>query len=125
MVAFEEVWQRIILHEGHTFHQLRGKPFSYKMTGNSVEPSTTYRKLTRSQFRQAFERMPLTGPGQLQDLQGPSYLYAILTDPRVASSSAPAGARIDKLPEPVTEPAVEKPPSLTGLDMGEMRRDTR
>jgi hypothetical protein len=28
------------------------------------------------------------GPGQLQDLQGPSYLYAILTDARVRSALA-------------------------------------
>jgi hypothetical protein len=28
----------------------------------------------------------VSGPGALQDLQGPSYVYAILTDPRVRES---------------------------------------
>jgi hypothetical protein len=43
--------------------------------------------LTRTQFQKAYERSPLQGPGQLQDLQGPSYLFAILTDPRVAQDN--------------------------------------
>jgi hypothetical protein len=30
--------------------------------------------------------LPGSGPGDLQDLQGPSYVYAILTDPRVRTS---------------------------------------
>jgi hypothetical protein len=53
-----------------------------------VVPSTTYRLLPRSQFARAFERAPLGGPGQLQDLQGPSYLFAILTDPRIVTADA-------------------------------------
>ena len=48
----------------------------------------TNRLLPRSQFARAFERAPLGGPGQLQDLQGPSYLFAILTDPRIVTADA-------------------------------------
>jgi hypothetical protein len=87
MAGFDVVWQRIVALQGQTFRQRRGKPFTYVVSGACVVPSTTNRLLPRSQFARAFERAPLGGPGQLQDLQGPSYLFAILTDPRVASAS--------------------------------------
>ena len=57
--------------------------------GNAIAPSTTNRTLAHTQFEKAYERSPLSGPGQLQDLQGPSYLFAILTDPRVAEGDPP------------------------------------
>lgn len=71
--------------EGEEFEQEKGRPFRYGISGNSVVPSTTNRLLPRSHFARAFDRAPLRGPGQLQDLQGPSYLFAILTDTRVTS----------------------------------------
>jgi hypothetical protein len=51
-----------------------------------VVPDRTNHQLPRSHFRTAYERMPVEGPGELNDLRGPSYLYAILTDPRIGSS---------------------------------------
>jgi hypothetical protein len=37
-----------------------------------------------SQFRLAFDRMPLSGPGEINRLvRGPAYIFAILTDRRV------------------------------------------
>jgi hypothetical protein len=83
MADFDVVWRRIVALQGQTFRQRRGKAFTYVISGGAVVPSTTNRLLSRSQFAHAFERIPLRGPGQLQDLQGPSYLFAILTDPRV------------------------------------------
>ena len=85
MAGFDEVWQRIVTLRGETFYQKRGKPFTYAVSGNSLKPSTTNRQLPRSHFARAFARAPLDGPGQLQDLQGPSYLFAILTDPRITA----------------------------------------
>ena len=95
MIDFDAVWQRIVALEGETFRQKTGRPFRYRIAGTSVVPSTTNRLLPRSQFARAFDRAPLQGPGQLQDLQGPSYLFAILTDPRVSGvgpdAASPAG----------------------------------
>jgi hypothetical protein len=88
MAGFDAVWRRIAAFQGHTFRQRRGKPFTYVVSGGCVVPSTTNRLLPRSQFARAFERAPLGGPGQLQDLQGPSYLFAILTDPRIVTADA-------------------------------------
>jgi hypothetical protein len=84
VAEFDDVWQRIVARSGETFRRKRGKAFTYTVAGNSLKPSTTNRQLPRSHFAQAFARRPLDGPGQLQDLQGPSFLFAILTDPRIA-----------------------------------------
>lgn len=77
------VWSRIVAHEGETFHQKRGKPFTYTMQGNAVSPDTTNRLLPRIDFERALPMLPLKGPGEIQHLQGPSYIYAILTDKRI------------------------------------------
>jgi len=79
-----DVWARICACEGEVFHQKRGQPFMYSIIGSSLFPSTTNRMLPRSQFEEALKRLPVSGPGELNDLQGPSYLYAILTDHRIA-----------------------------------------
>jgi hypothetical protein len=43
-------------------------------------------QIPRSQFAKALDLMPLSGPGQIQHLRGPSFIFAILTDPRIAQS---------------------------------------
>lgn len=85
MGSFEEVWMQIERHAGETFRQKRGGEFTYQVDAGCVLPDRTNRMLPRSHFEQAFVRMPVEGPGALQDLQGPSYIYAILTDPRIIS----------------------------------------
>lgn len=81
--AFEAAWQRIQDLSGQIFTTVRGKPFSYQALAHGVSMNTTNRVLPRSDFQRAFERFPVSGPGALQDLQGPSYIYAILMDARV------------------------------------------
>jgi hypothetical protein len=88
---FDDVWSRIVSLDGATFHQKSGKSFSYTARSGCVVPNTTNRLLPRSHFAEAYRRLPTSGPGALQDLQGPSYLWAILTDPRVRPSAAPRG----------------------------------
>jgi hypothetical protein len=83
MTEIDTVWTRINSHAGETFRQVRGGEFRYRVEGDCVIPNRTNRQLPKSHFEKALRRMPVTGPGELQDLQGPSYLYAILTDPRI------------------------------------------
>ena len=94
MNDFNSIWERITRLAGAEFHTKTGKPFSYDIAGNAVALRNTPRSLPRSHFQRALDRAPLTGPGQLQDLQGPSYLFAILTDPRVSSSGSVAQAPV-------------------------------
>jgi hypothetical protein len=84
MTSDMQIWRAIETHEGETFRQLRGQEFTYRIESGCVWPSTTNRNLSKAQFRKAWERMPLAGPGAIQDLQGPSYVFAIVTDPRIA-----------------------------------------
>lgn len=83
MTEFAATWAKVQQHSGETFTTVTGKEFRYEAHAGGVEMLTTTRVLPRSDFQAAFARMPVAGPGALQDLQGPSYLYAILTDPRV------------------------------------------
>ena len=55
------------------------------------------------------EALPLHGPGQLQDLQGPSYLFAILTDPRVATGSGEVPLRTSVRANSRPAPLLESP----------------
>jgi len=88
MDTFTPIWDRITSHAGSEFRQKTGRAFTVSLVGNAIiVPSTTNRMLARTQFQRAYERSPLSGPGKLRDLQGPSYLFAILTDPRVATGS--------------------------------------
>jgi hypothetical protein len=99
MDTFTPIWDRIAANAGAEFRQKTGRPFTYSLVGNAIVPSTTNRMLARSQFHQAHQRSPLQGPGQLQDLQGPSYLFAVLTDPRVAQDNPPRPTPPDGIAE--------------------------
>lgn len=83
MIDFDQMWSRITRLSGEPFHTKTGIPFAYDATASSVALRNTERMLPRGQFEEALSRFPVSGPGELQDLQGPPYVHAILTDPRV------------------------------------------
>lgn len=78
-----DIWTRIVAHQGEVFRQIRGKEFTYTVRGNILNPSTTSQNLARSEFEKALDRWPLENTVPLSDLRGPSYVFAILTDPRI------------------------------------------
>lgn len=100
---FSEIWSRIESHVSSShrigiecpqqvrhFRQKLGKPFCYTIHGAVLNPCTTDWNIPRSHFEKAFNRTPeggLDGPGQINDLQGPSYIWAILDDPRIRLSN--------------------------------------
>jgi hypothetical protein len=79
----ESIWNSIVKHEGEPFRQKMGKVFTYTVIGNGIMPSTTHWVISKSQFTKAMELFPFTTVSALQHLQGPSYLFAILTDSRI------------------------------------------
>jgi hypothetical protein len=82
----EEVWIRIASHEGETFTQIRGQDFTYELNGAVLRPDTTNQNLSKATFERALSRVPFDSTTVIQDLRGPSYLYAILMDERIRRS---------------------------------------
>lgn len=79
----EEVWERIKEYEGNAFRQIRGGEFTYKIKGNLIVLSRTNRTISKNTFREALKYVPLENTVPLQNLQAPSYLFAILMDKRI------------------------------------------
>lgn len=83
MADIDTVWSRIERHAGDTFEQKGGGEFSYQIEGTRVVPDRTNRKIGKAEFAKALELVPLDGPGEINHLQGPSYIYGILMDSRI------------------------------------------
>ncbi|GEM49783.1 hypothetical protein [Deinococcus cellulosilyticus] len=79
----QEVRRRLKHHEGETFQQVRGQRFTYTLKGETLVPSTTEWNIAPSQVRKALEFMPVRTVSELSGLQAPSYLFALLMDPRI------------------------------------------
>jgi hypothetical protein len=84
MAAIDIVWRRIVAYSGEVFHQQHGKSFTNSVSDDTVYLDTIDQDLRRSHIAEAFSRMPLADPGGIADLAGPSYIYSILTDCRIA-----------------------------------------
>jgi len=88
---FERVWKSIAKHTGEDFTTVTGQSFRYRLAGDSVWIERDGREINRAlgkrQFQKAWARWPVEGPAELQDLQGPAYLFAILNDSRAWESS--------------------------------------
>jgi hypothetical protein len=82
-VDSDTVWRRITMHSGDTFHQMRGKPFTYMARGRTIYLETTNRMISRSAIEKALGRVPLSSTAVVSDLSAPSYIYGILMDERI------------------------------------------
>jgi hypothetical protein len=54
------------------------------MVAGHVVPDRTIQQIPKSHFAKALDLVPLAGPGEIQQLRGPSYIYAILMDERIS-----------------------------------------
>jgi len=82
---FEEIWSRIVTHEGKTFHTITGLEFTYKIYGDGFYPSRTNYRISKTDFRKAYQKVPIEGPGIINDIvRGPSYVWATLHDRRIS-----------------------------------------
>ncbi|WP_321429635.1 hypothetical protein [uncultured Methanolobus sp.] len=85
--SFNEVWSRIIEHAGKEFKTKTGKPLTYIVKGNLIVPCRTKYNLSKSDFEEVYKRLPLSGPGEINDdVRGPAYIWAILHDERIVSA---------------------------------------
>jgi hypothetical protein len=81
--SIASVWSRMEAHAGEVFEQVRGATFTYRVVAGHVVPDRTVQQIPKSHFAKALDLVPLSGPGEVQHLRGPSYIYAILMDPRI------------------------------------------
>jgi hypothetical protein len=86
--GFQEVWERVRAHGGQEFRTVRGIPFLYTVASNAIVPrpgkkDETNQSVSMSEFEKAWNRRPLSAISQIRDLRGYSYIYGILTDPRI------------------------------------------
>lgn len=86
MVDISTVWSRIEAHAGEDFTLTRGDTFQYEVPGNYLRPLGRVRHLSRTNFAKALDRLPLENTRAVSDLQGPSYVFAILMDHRIRRS---------------------------------------
>lgn len=78
-----EIWARIEAHAGEEFRLRQGKVFTYEVPGNYLRPVGRVRHLSKSNFEKALRRVPFENTTSIRDLQGSSYVYAILMDKRI------------------------------------------
>jgi hypothetical protein len=85
---FDTVWQRIVKCTGLQFSAATGLEFSYEAKGQTLRPNRTRYNLSRSEFEKAWGLLPSATLSQLnRAVRGPSYVIAILTDPRVSANA--------------------------------------
>lgn len=83
MIDIDPVWKRIVAFEEEVFRQMRGKTYTYEVTGNILIPQGINQNLPKSQFEKALPFLPFENTTDNQHLRGPSYLFSILMDPRI------------------------------------------
>ncbi len=79
----DEVWWRIDAHAGETFRQIRGGEFTYTATSSYISLDRTRQNIPKAHFEKALAVVPLSDTVPLQDLRGPSYIYAVLMERRI------------------------------------------
>lgn len=81
----ERIWENIRTREGEIFYTKTRKPFTYRTTSRLVILQNTNRNIPIGDFAKALN---VTNPSvvkfQQMNLQGPSYLYGIISDSRIA-----------------------------------------
>lgn len=86
--SFSQIWSRIVASAGQTFKTKTNLPFTYEVKGDSIFPSRTQYRISRSEFEKAYQLVPLAGPGKINAVvRGPAYVWAILHDGRVSGSA--------------------------------------
>jgi hypothetical protein len=77
------VWNRIGAHAGEDFTMVRGAQFTYVVAHSAVNLNRTNQQIAKSDFEKALARVPFKNTTDVQDLHGPSFVYAILMDERI------------------------------------------
>ncbi len=84
ILIYDFIWNRIKEHQYKSFYQKRGGEFKYHISENTIYFDRTNWFLPRKDIEEALKRVPLKTTSEVNDLQAPSYIYAILMDERIS-----------------------------------------
>jgi len=73
----------LVYHLQQEFQQIRGGEFYYNIKGNSIILIRINIVISKATFNEALKEVPLDNTVPIQNLQVPSYMYAILMDNRI------------------------------------------
>lgn len=80
----ELIWSRIKANSGEVFYTKTGRPYTYHVNNQTVVLENTNRNIPMSNFEKA---LAVANPSVVEfnrlNLQGSSYIYGIITDPRI------------------------------------------
>ncbi len=79
----EILWAKIQQHQGETFYTVQNKELVYEVVGNMLYHNLTSVGIPRSAFVKAASLNPKNTAALHSKVRGPSYVYAIITDPRI------------------------------------------
>lgn len=83
-MEFEIIWKKIKEYEGEEFTTKSGLNLTYIFFDDCIESSRPNYKISKKDFKKAFDLMPLSGPKEINEIcRGPAYIYAILKDKRI------------------------------------------
>jgi hypothetical protein len=83
-MSIDKIWHKIRAHEGEVFYTKTGKPFTYHTKGSLIVLENTNRNIPIGNIEKALSVInPSVVEFQRMNLQGPSYLYGIITDSRI------------------------------------------
>lgn len=84
----ERIWSRILRFQGEQFRTATKLPYTYSVEGDSGiwfyrNGKRIEHRLWRGELEAALKRPAVSRPRDLQRFQCPSYLFGLLTDPRI------------------------------------------
>lgn len=84
MNEIDQIWTNIINHQREQFYTVKGKACSYEISGNQIILLNTNRNIPKSNIERALSVInPTVSEFERMNLQGPSYIMAIITDSRI------------------------------------------
>jgi len=79
----ESIWENIKRHEGEVFYTVSGLEFTYQVVGEKLIHTRSKVAIPKSAFEKADVLNPQKPSDLHNDVVGPSYIYAIISDSRI------------------------------------------
>jgi hypothetical protein len=87
-IPVRDVWKRILRFQSEVFRTASSHPYTYRVEGDNAiwfyrNGHRIERRLSRSELEAALKVPAIFKPSDLQKFQCPSYLFGLITDPRI------------------------------------------